>query len=62
LVLAIVAAFVAGSIVTGTIAYADKDDNGNPFNGIAEQLEKISMADRALNRINKRKQENYFSN
>ena len=43
-VLAVVVAFVAGSIVTGTLAFADKDDKGNPFKRIAEQLENIAMA------------------
>jgi len=41
--LAIALAFVAGSIVTGTLAFADKDDK-NPFKHIAQQLENISKA------------------
>lgn len=46
LVLAVIGAFVLGSIATGTIAYADKDDKkkGNPLRQIVSLLEQILTA------------------
>jgi len=38
-----VIAFVAGSIVTGALAFADKEDK-NPFKDVAKELKKISKA------------------
>jgi len=38
-----VVAFVAGSIVTGALAFADKDDK-NPFKKIVKELENIAIA------------------
>ena len=45
LVLAVIGAFVLGSIVTGTLAFAGNDDSeGNPFKKIVKELKKISKA------------------
>jgi len=44
-VLAVVVAFVAGSIVTGTLAFADNDDSkGNPLKKIVKLLKQILTA------------------
>jgi len=46
LVLAVIGAFVLGSIATGAVVFADKNDdsNGNPFKKIVKELKKISTA------------------
>jgi len=51
-VLAVVVAFVAGSIITGTLAFADPDDDEkNPFKKIVNQLKKIVKAIEGIDTI-----------
>jgi len=45
MILAIAVAFVAGSMITGTIAFAAPGDQGKPFEALQAQIDSIPIGD-----------------